>query len=35
MTIPGIYASASAVQGGKVMTIHYPWEADFDPSDLD
>ena len=35
MTIPGIYAAASAVQGGKVMTIHYPWEADFDPSDLD
>lgn len=35
MTLPGIYADASARQGGKVMRIHYPWDADFDPAELD
>ena len=35
MTIPGIYAAASAARGGKVLTIHYPWDADFDPCELD
>ena len=35
MTIPGVYAAASAAQGGKVLTIRYPWDKDFDPSELD
>ncbi|MBR5527700.1 MAG: Gfo/Idh/MocA family oxidoreductase [Clostridia bacterium] len=26
MTIPGIYAEKSAKLGGKVLTMHYPWE---------
>ena len=35
MTIPGIYADASAKRGGELLPIHYPWDADFDPSELD
>ena len=30
MTIPGIYAAKSAAQGGMRMTIHYPWEEEFE-----
>lgn len=29
MTLPGIYAAESAKQGGKKLTIHYPWEPEF------
>lgn len=29
MTIPGIYAAESAKRGGEVMTMHYPWEAEW------
>ena len=30
MTLPGIYAAESARRGGEKLTIHYPWEAEFD-----
>ena len=30
MTIPGIYAEASAKRGGKVLKIKYPWDPDWD-----
>lgn len=30
MTIPGIYAAKSAAQHGLKMTIHYPWEEEFE-----
>lgn len=30
MTIPGIYAEASAKRGGKVLKIKYPWDEDWD-----
>ena len=30
MTLPGIYAAESAVRKGEKMTIHYPWEAEFE-----
>ncbi|MBQ9337528.1 MAG: Gfo/Idh/MocA family oxidoreductase [Lentisphaeria bacterium] len=30
MTLPGIYAAKSAELGGEKLTIHYPWEAEFD-----
>ena len=29
MTIPGIYAEESAKRGGKVLTMHYPWDKDW------
>ena len=29
MTLPGLYAAESAIRGGEVLTIHYPWEAEF------
>jgi len=29
MSLPGIYAAESAKQGGKLVTIKYPWESDF------
>lgn len=29
MTIPGIYAEESAKRGGEVLTMHYPWDADW------
>ncbi len=29
MTLPGIYADKSAQLGGRKLTIHYPWEAEF------
>ena len=29
MTIPGIYAAESAKRGGEVMTMRYPWEAEW------
>ncbi len=35
MTLPGIFADASAKMGGKVLTIHYPWDEDFNPAELD
>lgn len=35
MTLPGIYADASAKAGGKVMKIRYPWDEDFNPAELD
>lgn len=30
MTLPGIYAAESAKRKGERLTIHYPWEAEFD-----
>ena len=30
MTLPGIYAVNSLKQGGAKVTIHYPWEPEFD-----
>ena len=30
MTLPGIYAAESAKRGGEKLTIHYPWEAEFE-----
>ncbi len=30
MTLPGIYAAKSAQLGGQKLTIHYPWEAEFE-----
>jgi len=30
MTIPGIYAAESVIQGGKTLKIHYPWDDDFE-----
>ena len=30
MTLPGIYAAESAVRKGEKLTIHYPWEKEFD-----
>ena len=29
MTLPGIYAEESAKRGGEVLTMHYPWDADW------
>jgi len=29
MTLPGIFAAASARRGGELTTIRYPWESDF------
>lgn len=29
MTLPGIYAEESARRGGEVITIRYPWDADW------
>jgi len=29
MTLPGIYAEESARRGGEVLTIRYPWDADW------
>ncbi len=29
MTLPGIYAEESAKRGGKVITMHYPWEEEW------
>lgn len=29
MTLPGIYAEESARRGGQVLTIRYPWDADW------
>ena len=30
MTIPGIYAAESVIQGGKTLTIRYPWDDGFE-----
>ena len=30
MTIPGIYAAESVIQGGKTLRIRYPWDDDFE-----
>ena len=30
MTIPGIYAAESVIQGGKTLKIRYPWDDDFE-----
>ena len=30
MTLPGIYAAKSAKLGGQKLTIHYPWEDEFE-----
>ena len=29
MTLPGIYAEESAKRGGEVLTMRYPWDADW------
>jgi hypothetical protein len=29
MTLPGIYAEESARRGGEVLTMRYPWDADW------
>ena len=29
MTIPGIYAEESAKRGGEVLTMRYPWDAEW------
>ena len=29
MTLPGIYAEASAKRGGEVLCIRYPWDEDW------
>ena len=29
MTLPGIYAAASAKRGGEVLKMRYPWESDW------
>lgn len=30
MTLPGIYAAESAARKGEKLTIHYPWESEFE-----
>ena len=34
MTLPGIYAAESARLRGEKLTIHYPWESEFQ-ADID
>ena len=34
MTLPGIYAAESARRRGEKLTIHYPWEPEFQ-ADID
>jgi len=29
MTIPGIYAEESSKRNGEVLTMHYPWDAEW------